>query len=63
MQLLARQASFSHWKEAQNEIVKVLDAISKWTSIASELDISSDTRQLISKQLDKTYQQNKVLLG
>ncbi len=38
-------------------MVKVLDALSKWVDIASELDISSDKHKLISKQLDKTYQQ------
>jgi serine/threonine-protein kinase HipA len=62
IQKLARQASFPHWKEAQNEMVKVLDTLSKWASITSELGISSDTGKLISKQLDQTYQQNKALL-
>ena len=62
MQKLARQANFSNWKDAQNEMVKVLDALSKWTSITSELDVSADISNLISKQLDKAYQLNKGLL-
>jgi len=63
IQKLAKQANFSRWKDAKNEIVKILDALSEWTNIAIELDISLDTRKLISKQLDKTYLQNKELLG
>ena len=61
IQKLASQANFSRWKDAQNEIIKVLDALSHWSTIASELGISCETVKLIAKQLDKVYQQNKSL--
>ena len=61
LQKLASQANFSRWKDSQNEVIKVLDALSHWSTIASELGIFSETVKLISKQLDKVYQQNKSL--
>ena len=62
MQQLAKQANFSSWPQAQKEIQKVLDALSSWKEIASELGVSSQTIKLINSQLDRTYQENKVLL-
>ncbi len=62
MQKLAAQANFSNWKKAQDEIIKVLDALSHWEEIATELDVKPAIIKMISKQLDKVYQQNKGLL-
>ncbi len=60
IQQLAAQANYS-WKNAQNEIAKVVESLSKWEKTAKDLDISPEIIKLISKQLDKTYQLNKKL--
>ena len=39
IQKLATQANFSNWKKAQEEINKVLEALSHWTNIAKELEV------------------------
>ena len=62
IQQLATQANFSNWKKAQNEIGKVLDALSNWSVIAKELGVKPSVVKMISKQLDEVYQQNKSLL-
>lgn len=62
MQKLAALANFAKWKDAQQEINKVLEALSSWGAIAKELGVHPQTIKLISKQLDTIYQQNKRLL-
>lgn len=62
IQKLALQANFSSWKKAQNEINKVLEALSNWSMIAKELRVKPSIIKMISKQLDEVYQQNKSLL-
>ena len=62
MQRLAQQANFSSWKQAQAVIEQVVAAVQNWETVASGLGIQPDTRQLIARQLDNIYQQNKSLL-
>ncbi len=57
---LAAQANYS-WKDAQNEITKVLESLSKWGKTAKDLGVTPEVIKSVSKQLDKTYQQNKKL--
>ena len=63
IQQLATQANFSSWKKAQDEISKVLDALSSWSTIAKGLDVKPSVVKIISKQLDEVYQGNKGLLN
>ncbi len=63
IQKLAAQANFANWKAAQNEISKVIDALSQWSDIAGDLGIEPTTIKMISAQLNKVYQQNKRLLS
>ncbi len=62
IQALAKQANFAQWKEAQQEISKILEALSQWKNIARELQVDSKTIKIISKRLDEVYQENKGLL-
>jgi serine/threonine-protein kinase HipA len=62
MQALANQANFAHWKQAQIVIEQVLNALSSFAQVAKQLEVSAETIQLITRQLDGVYQQNKVLL-
>jgi serine/threonine-protein kinase HipA len=62
IQQLAAQANFSSWKKAQDEINKVLDALSTWESVAKELEVKPSVITMISKQLDEVYQRNRSLI-
>lgn len=62
VQQLANQANFSNWKAAQEEIIRVVDAISQWPTIANKLGISKKTLKLIDARLNSTREQNKHLL-
>lgn len=62
VQQLAKQANYSNWKQAKEEIAHIVDAINQWPTIARELGISEKTRKLIKTQLNSTWQQNKHLL-
>jgi len=59
VQQLAAQANFSSWKKAQDEIEKVLEALSTWTSVAKALEVKPTITKMISKQLDEVYRGNK----
>ena len=63
VQQLANQSNFSNWKEAQGVIALIIDAISQWPAIASDLGISEKTRELIGIQLNSTWHRNKQLLS
>ena len=39
IQQLAAQANFSSWKKTQDEINKVLEALSAWEAVAKELEV------------------------
>ncbi len=62
MQALANQANFANWEQAQTVISQVLDALSSFSQIANQLEVSAKTTRLITLQLDRVYQENKVLL-
>lgn len=62
MQKLADQANFSNWKDAQQVIEEVVDAINVFGDIASELEVNQKTISLIKKQINNIYLENKILL-
>ena len=51
IQQLAAQANFSSWKKTQDEINKVLEALSAWEAVAKELEVKPRILKMISKQL------------
>ncbi|VAX08672.1 Toxin HigB / Protein kinase domain of HipA [hydrothermal vent metagenome] len=63
VQQLANQANFSSWNEAQEYITRIVDAISQWSIIATELGVCQRTRTLINAQLNAAWQQNKHLIA
>lgn len=62
MKKLAAHANFSNWKEAQQVIQEVVDAINNFANVAQTLNVKTSTIKLISKQLDNLYNDNKILL-
>lgn len=62
MQKLANQANFSNWKHAQQVIEEVVETINEFGDIANELNIEQNTINLIKKQLNSVYLENKSLL-
>ena len=62
IQQLAAQANFSSWKKAQEEISKVLEALSQWETTAKELGVKQTNIKMIAKKLDEVYRQNKGLV-
>jgi len=62
IQKLASQANYANWKQAQRVIQQVIDAINSFKKIAQELNVSPSTINLISKQLNNVYRENKILL-
>ncbi|NRA22636.1 MAG: type II toxin-antitoxin system HipA family toxin [Oceanospirillaceae bacterium] len=62
LQKLAMQANFSSWKQAQRVIAETVEAIQSFNSISQQLNVKGTTRNLISKQLARIYQDNKILL-
>jgi len=62
LQKLAMQANFSSWKQAQLVIAETVEAIQSFDVISQQLNIERETRKLISKQLKRIYQDNKILL-
>ena len=61
VQQLAKQANFSNWKQAKEEIGRIVDAIGQWPAIASGLGISKSTSKIIAAQLNTAWRQNKHL--
>ena len=62
MQRLASAAGYGHWRQAQQDIRRILDSIGCFADIAANLDINAQTIRLIQSRLDESYQANKVLL-
>jgi serine/threonine-protein kinase HipA len=62
MQKLAASAGFATWKEAQQCIQEVVDAISQFTILAEQQTISKTTVLAIKKTLAQRKQENAVLL-
>ena len=63
MQQLAKAANFSSWEDAKKMIEKMLDAFSDWQSVASDLGVQKQTRDLIGKQLSEQQQRCRSLYG
>ena len=62
LQKLATEAGYANWRQARQEIQRVLDALAGFSSMATEFGVSVETTRLIQQQLDHTYQQNSGLL-
>lgn len=62
IQKLAQLANFKNWQQAQIEINKIADIISQWNEIAKNLNISNQTRKMISTHHHQVWQANKNLL-
>ncbi|KMT66068.1 type II toxin-antitoxin system HipA family toxin [Catenovulum maritimum] len=62
MQKLAASAGFAHWKEAQQCIQEVVDAISQFRPLAEQLGVSKTTVLAIEKTLAERKQENAALL-
>lgn len=62
MQKLAASAGFANWKEAQQCIQEVVDAISQFRPLADQLGVSKTTVLVIEKTLAERKQENAALL-
>ncbi|MEZ9153884.1 type II toxin-antitoxin system HipA family toxin [Vibrio sp. F13] len=62
MQKLAASAGFANWKEAQQCIQEVVDAISQFRALAEEHGVSKTTVLAIEKTLAVRKQENAALL-
>ena len=62
MQKLAMQANFSSWNSAQEVIQEVVGSLSQFSNVAKQLNIKAKTANVISKQLNRVYNDNKHLL-
>ncbi|CAK2175736.1 serine/threonine-protein kinase HipA [Vibrio crassostreae] len=62
MQKLAASAGFANWKEAQQCIQEVVDAISQFRALAEEHGVSKTTVLAIEKTLAERKQENAALL-
>lgn len=63
MQKLAASAGFANWKEAQQCIQEVVDAISQFRQLAEQHAISKTTMLAIEKTLAERKQENAALLA
>jgi serine/threonine-protein kinase HipA len=63
MQKLAMQANFSSWASAQEAIQEVVDSLSHFSELAKQFNIKPETINLINKQLQNVYNDNKHLLS
>lgn len=62
MQKLAASAGFANWREAQQCIQEVVEAIANFSSLATQQAISKATVQAITETLAQRKQENAVLL-
>jgi serine/threonine-protein kinase HipA len=62
MQKLAARAGFSNWKEAQQCIEEVVEAIANFSSLATQQAISKTTVQAIAQALAQRKKENAALL-
>ena len=61
IQKLATHAGFSNWKQAKQQIQKIVEVISNFTNIAEEYGIHKKTITLMRQELDKRRQENAEL--
>lgn len=62
MQRLASHAGFASWKQAQQQIQEIVEALSSFTDIAKDYGVHKDTITSIAKELESRRQENKALL-
>ena len=63
MQALASQANFATWSRARECIERVVDVVAKWREYATEVGVRVGTRDLVGRELERTYRENKGLLA
>jgi serine/threonine-protein kinase HipA len=63
MQKLAASAGFATWQEAQHCIHEVAEALSQFTRLAQQQEISKTTLSAIEKTLDQRRKENATLLS
>lgn len=59
---LALLAGFKNWKQAEDIIGRVVEAVGQWPTVAKELDVKDDTRKYIQQHLETIREQNRHLL-
>lgn len=62
MQKLSASAGYSSWKEAQQGIHQVVEALSRFSQLAKEQSLARSTITAIQKTLDQRLKENRVLL-
>jgi len=62
MKMLARQANFRDWAQAQPVIEEVVDTLHQWDSVAASLGVSKETRRMVGSHLDALLKDNRHLL-
>ena len=62
MQRLASHAGFASWKQAQQQIQEIVEALSSVADIAKDYGVHKDTITSIAKELESRRQENKALL-
>lgn len=62
IQQLASHANYANWQQAQQVIAEVVDALSQFAVVAQGLGVDQETVELMSRQLDQIYKENKRLL-
>ena len=63
MQKLAASAGFGSWKEAQQSIHEVVEAVSGFAELAKAQGVKKSTVTLIQKTLDERRKENDILLA
>lgn len=63
MQKLAASAGYANWKEAQQCIHEVVEAINNFPYLAGQHAISKTTVLMIEKTLAQRKQENAILLN
>ncbi|MFT6916058.1 MAG: serine/threonine-protein kinase HipA [Motiliproteus sp.] len=62
IQRLASQANYKNWAQARRVIEEVVTAIGQFATVARQLGVSAESIDLIERQLNQVYQENKALL-
>ena len=62
VQRLANLASFRTWNQAKHRILQIVEALSEWNSIATDLGVSDAVKKQVARLLEATRKQNRQLL-
>lgn len=63
IQRLAAQASFSEWAQARREIERVVDALGRWPTLATDFGVDPAVRRDIERHLTTLRNENAALLA